>query len=80
MGFDQVRETKMNSSQMLQPCELYHVMLRNSLLYKTIVLLAREAFQPKNQVCSTVKKKLKLFDRKGYFQNRFSIYDVLYNL
>ena len=23
MGFDQARETKMNSSQMLQPCELY---------------------------------------------------------
>ena len=23
MGFDQARETKMNSSQMLQPCEVY---------------------------------------------------------
>ena len=55
VGFDQVRETKTNSSQMLQPCELYHDCIAkkfSSLLYKTIVLLAREAFQPKNQVCS----------------------------
>ena len=60
---------------------LFHVMLRNSLLlYKTIVLLARETFKPKNQVCAE-PKKIKLFDRKviNFFQLMmfYTIYSTL---
>ena len=79
MVFDQVRETKTISSQMLQPCELYKSLEIHYYL-RLLFYLQEKHFNPRIKFVAEPKKTLNYLTEKVIFQNRFSINDVLYNL